>query len=375
MSSSDKLSFEDTKRLLDHACSASPNMTAAKIADFLEEPPSRISEGRSKGWRLSIHGANKLIEQYGRPKGKPGLFVRAESRETISSFIDSESVVSKCRHMDRISSLYHSGDFRNALADQLKFTGDEYWLLPDSEVVVEKSDRSLSSFDLDDARRASAKNRDRSFEYREKKLAKLFLMMETEAFSQWLLAARSYLEKLRHSCGDPEQIYSMLSSTDYYGINEIHKITPDGKNDHLSSEGSLNELIKEHGLDLTLFPKMSLFLIGSLEHHFRKSKLLHIKDQLTIQAEETLVEMKEYVITGEKIWSHEDRFTEPKLGLAGLESLFFPDIKDRPDWTYPLLLSNNRLNRRLKKMKTHSLSTDGQLMRFHYFSKRTAITH
>ena len=355
MSSSDKLSFEDTKRLLDHACSASQNTNAAKVADFLNEPASRISEGRSKGWRLKVCDANKLIEKYGQPKGKPGLFVRAEERGSIKSFLEHESSTSKSRHLKRIWSLYHSIQFRNSLADKIMMVDDQ--LLPTYEVFSEDGDELLNMDDRYTVRKARAHKRDTSAEFRKEKLDKLCAMMKTPEFSQWLSAARLYLDKLRGAYDDSEKIYFMMGEAGYYCINEINSITLDGDNNHLSSEGSLHKLLEAYGLKRTSSFEMSLFLFGTLEQYLREFEEPSNKKTLIPQADESLMELREYVITGEKIWSQQGKFTIPKLGVAAIAGIFFPDDKNRPDWTYPLLQDNFRLKLPYEKEET-SLSVD-----------------
>ena len=355
MSSSDKLSFEDTKRLLDHACTASPGMTAAKIADFLGEPPSRISEGRNKGWRLKISDANKLVEKYGQPKGKPGLFVRAEERESIKSFIEHESSTSKSRHLKRIWSLYHSITFLNSLADEVMMVDDEFF--PTYEAFAEDGDELLNMDERDAVRKARAQKKKISAEFRKEKLNKLFTMMETPEFFQWLSATRLYLDKLRDTYDDPQMIFNKLSNAGYYGINEIHNIAPDGDHNHLSKEGSLKQLQKEHGLKFFPPIEMSLFLFGTLEQHFREYEEPSTKKTLISQADEALMELREYVITGEKIWTQKDKFTIPKLGETAITGIFFPDDNNRPDWTYPLLHDNLSLRSPDEKNLT-SLSVD-----------------
>ncbi|BBB31497.1 hypothetical protein [Neptunomonas japonica] len=337
MSSSDKLSFEDTKRLLDHACSASPNTNAAKIADFLNEPASRISEGRSKGWRLKVSDANKLIEKYGQPKGKPGLFVRAEERGSIKSFLEHESSTSKSRHLKRVWNLYHSVHFLNSLADKIMMVGDQLW--PTYEEFAEDGDELLNMDERDAVRKARAHKRDTSAKFRKEKLDKLFTMMKTPEFSQWLSAAGLYLDKLLDAYdipvdayGIPEIIFRRMGATGYYGINDIHNITPDGDNNHLSSEGTLNQLLEEHGLKSLPFLEVNLFLFGTLEQYFREFEEPATKATLISQTDEVLIELREYVITGKEIWSQESKFTIPRLGEAAIGSIFSVDGKSRANW-------------------------------------------
>jgi len=358
MPRSQKLSFEDTKRLLDHSCNSSPSMTASNIADFLDVPASRISQGRSKEWRLSHSEANSLIEEYGQPKGKPGLFVHAEERESIMCFIENEPLNSKTRHLKRISDLYCSSKFRNSLADSISMIGEDDQLLSTYEAFTEDGDELLSINERSDARKTRACKKYTSAEFRKEKLNKLFTVMGTPQFAQWLTAARLHLEKLREAHNDPEQIYLMMgSSIGYYSITEIHNISSNGNNNHLSSEGSLYELLEEYGLKLRPLTEMSLFLIGSLEQYFPGNGSISIENKNFSQDKDALGEIKEYVITGNRIWSHEGRFLEPKLGTVGIESIFFPDLRARPDWTYPLLLNEHRLDLSNKKDGT-SLSID-----------------
>jgi hypothetical protein len=342
MPRSQKLSFEDTKRLLDHSCNSSPSMTASNIADFLDVPASRISQGRSKEWRLSLGEANTLIEKYGQPKGKPGLFVRAEERENIICFIENEPLNSKTRHLKRISSLYCSSKFRNSLADKIKMIGEDDQLLSTYEAFTEDGDELLSIDERSDARKTRACKLYTSAEFRKEKLNKLLSVMRTPQFAQWLAAARLYLEKLREIYDEPIAISTKMGSTGFFDICEIHQIIPDGNNNHLPSQGSLDKLLEGYGLKTDSFFEMSLLLIGSLEQNFPGYGLLSAENGLISQDKEALNEVKEYVITGENIWSHEGAFTKPKVGEVGLESIFFPDVKNRPDWTYPLLENHNK---------------------------------
>lgn len=358
MPRSDKLSLEDTKRLLDHAVSASSNMTAAKVAEFIQVPPPRISEGRRKEWRLSRHEADTLIAKYGQPRAKPGLFVSAEERDSIKSFIELEPSTSKARHLRRVSSLYHSSQFLNAVVDKIAIIGEDDKALTTYEEFSEEGDELLDWDEQREARRARARKKHFSAEFRKQKLDKLLTAMGTPEFSKWLIEARLYLDKLRGQFENPEEIHSRMGRTGYYCINEIQSLTPNGDNGHLSSEGSLHKLLEEYGLKPSLyFNEMDLFLFGTLDQYFRNLEVSISNKSLISEAESTLMEIKDYVITGEKIWSHEGRFTDPKIGEVGIKKIFFPDIKNRPDWTYPLLLSNNRLKSPAEQDE-NSLSTD-----------------
>ncbi|WP_299196102.1 hypothetical protein [uncultured Amphritea sp.] len=341
MPRSDKLSLEDTKRLLDHAVSASSNMTAAKVAEFIQVPPPRISEGRRKEWRLSRHEADTLIAKYGQPRAKPGLFVSAEERDSIKSFIELEPSTSKARHLRRVSSLYHSSQFINAVVDKIAIIGEDDKALTTYEEFSEEGDELLDWDEQREARRARAQKKYSSAEFRKKKLDKLLSVMKTPEFSKWLIEARLYLNKLRNTYDDPDKIFQMMSATGFYCIEEIHNIIPEGKNNHLPSDGSLDKLFEKHGLKPSTLSEMSLFLIGSLEKHFRESDLPTIGSATAVQ--QSTEEIKDYVITGKKIWSNKDRFTDPKVGELSIETIFFPDIKDRPDWTYPILEDRHRL--------------------------------
>ncbi|MDO6513582.1 hypothetical protein [Neptuniibacter sp. 2_MG-2023] len=358
MPRSDKFSLEDTKRLLDHAVSASSNMTATKVAKFIDVPPPRISEGRRKEWRLSQHEADTLIAEYGQPRAKPGLFVSAEGRDSIKSFIELEPSTSKMRHFKKVSSLHHSSQFLNSVAQKIAIIGEDDKIITAYEEFSEEGDELLNLEEQSKARKARAQKKHSSAEFRKQKLDILLAVMQTPKFSKWLKEARLYFDKLRKQFDDPEKVYFSMGATGYYGINEIQNLTPNGDNEHLSSEGSLHKLLEEYGLKPSLyFNETSLLLFGTLEQLFRELESSNTNKSLISENENTLMEIKDYVITGEKIWSHEGRFTEPKLGLPGIEEIFFPDIENRPDWTYPLLLSNNRLKSPDEKDE-NSLSVD-----------------
>jgi len=305
----EKLSNEETKRLLDHACSAA-QMTAAKVADFLEVPATRISEGRNMAWRLNQTLADKLTEKFGRPRGKPGIFIRAERRKNIQHFLDNEKTLSGYRHFKRVKTFFDSQEFRNKLADALQLSDEGPSLLESME----------------------KKRQSKTAENRKNKLDILFSVMQTPVFARWLSSANVYLSRLCDTYGDLNEICGMMQGSTYYAIDDLHNIDPQGSNENLSTENSLDEILRSHSLNIHQLGAMRLFLVGVLEQCLRGPA----SNKHTAENPDNLTEMHEYVITGKKIWSDTGAFAEPKRGEIGLDNEHFPDIKNGTDWT-PLL--------------------------------------
>jgi hypothetical protein len=315
MSVSKKLSFDDTKRLLDHCCNADLNITAVKIAEILGVEPSRISEGRGKRWRLSYDLANLLIKKYGQPRGKPGFFVRAEERESIKSFIDLEPVTSKSRHFNRVLKNYNSMSFRNSLADKIEIYSDGRFI-PTIKPTLTK--------------------------FRDEKIEKLLTVMKTEDFSLWVSNAALFFEKIRKIEDDLGIIEIHMN---YYlgsvGISDIPNIVINGENKDLHGNGSLNNLLADYGIEIDCELVMSLFLIGLLEKKFHGSGLLKVDKKSISETEYTQSIVKEYVISGDIIWSDKGTFTNPKIGEPGIEGMFFQDLKNKPSWASPIFSTDS----------------------------------
>ncbi|TNE94836.1 hypothetical protein [Porticoccus sp.] len=302
----EKLSNEETKRLLDHACSAA-QMTATKVADILDVPAPRISEGRNMAWRLNQTQADKLTEKFGRPRGKAGIFIRAERRESIQHFLDNEKPLSEYRHFKRAKAFFDSQEFQNKLADALQLSDESPSLLQS----IEKKRQSKTA------------------ENRKSRLDILFSIMQTPEFARWLSSAGVYLNRLCDTYDDLNEIYRMMGASTYYAIDDLPNIDPQGSNENLSSENSLDEILRSHSLNIQQLGAMRLFLVGALEQSLRGPTSSN-------QTAESLTEMHEYVITGQKIWSYTGAFSEPKRGEIGIDNEHLPEIKNGPDWT-PLL--------------------------------------
>ncbi|WP_299181941.1 hypothetical protein [uncultured Neptuniibacter sp.] len=330
MSRSEKLSFDDTKRLLDHACGSSPTMTAARVADYLEIPSSRVSEGRRKEWRLSQELSEKLMSRFGQPKAKPGLFVRAEQRDCIESFLELEDATSQKRHFSRVRSLFYSSEFRNELADTIKSIGEDDQLLIPADLFAEDGDENLGLFELGKVRKERARKKFTSKEFRNNKLDRLFSLMRDPLFGEWSQIISDIIKSKIQAGLQPDSIKLYLSATGFYAVNDILNIDPKGNNNHLSTDNSLEKLGREFGLDISGVDKMSLFLIGRLDKHFLEHENLASDKSADLS-------LREYVISGDLIWSYEGRFTSPKQGSAGLPCIYFPADSDDPAWTPPLL--------------------------------------
>jgi|GEM_PF-2427473 len=340
-----KLSFEDTKRLLDHACSAGPKMTAARVADFLEVPASRISEGRSQGWKLNNKQADLLISEYGQPKGRPGRFITAEKRNSLEEFLDNENELSKFRHSSRVLSYFYSKEFRDELADKISHVDESNWR-EDPDLIF-SGDENLNFYEIDDLRRERAKKKYTSKEFRKFKLDLLFSVMDSERFSVWLYNTELFLEKLKAEHSDHNKIYRKIRAVSFYAIDDIPKMHLNDDNEGLSTEGSLDILCEASGIKLYPLSAMSIFLIGSIYRYSLK------KGDATFSSKESgsmasLVENREYVITGKSIWKKSDYFSEPLVGENGIESKFFTVSMIEEGATFPILGTGDWIGGRYK---------------------------
>ncbi|MEJ2065255.1 MAG: hypothetical protein P8X74_18555 [Reinekea sp.] len=79
------LTKQNTKTLLIHATNAS---STKEVANILNVPPSRISEGKGGRWRLNIDQISTLIEVFGPPKAVQGYYAEAEVFNSFGKFKD-----------------------------------------------------------------------------------------------------------------------------------------------------------------------------------------------------------------------------------------------------------------------------------------------
>jgi len=295
--SNKKLSPERTKLLLDHAVSSNANETAKKVAKYLKIEESRVSEGRRAEYRIDAALEECLIEKYGAPTGKPGVYIIAETTESIGLFIERVDRVSTSLHLEQLDNFYKAKHTKDSLADALE------------PPILE-----IGSLDTTARKR---KHSAKSQNDRLKRLEKLRTIMLTDGFNEWLEEVSSAItQTLSPAFGFGKEILD----TDITKLNGewLESTIINGEIGCPEVSSSFSSLTKESGLFFGNIPLLYLFCLGKFIQA-RKRNLDHYFTYLNNGAKNS--DQNEYVITGKIIWAEKNPFSIIKPGKIAFHPL------------------------------------------------------
>lgn len=83
-----KLTSEETSKLLSHCCSLKGTTYVAKL---IKVPASRVSEGKNGNWRLDFEQKKALENEFGIMSSRAGKFMHVQLHDSLDSFLNSTS--------------------------------------------------------------------------------------------------------------------------------------------------------------------------------------------------------------------------------------------------------------------------------------------
>jgi hypothetical protein len=300
MISKNSYSVTETEQLIMHALASSKRMTKQRLAHFLDVPPSRISEGLRGIWRLNYDLRQKLVDNFGQPRGIPGFYVQAEVSGSISDFLAEEAELSQRRHLQTVVSTLCDEAFLRQLAEKVVPWPTGTFSPP---VLAPKQVTEI--------------------------LSSLERFMLSSVFSEWLRALRRGHERLNNEKCSPSDLEAFFWASTYYDIELIDEIpTPVGSPNLSSTKGLRTHALAE-GLHLEKVNALDLSSVGAALLALRKEKNYRtagLKKPLSFGQPSTYtgcVEVEEFVLTGDSIWNQEGVFKISKRGLSFDEHAIF----------------------------------------------------
>jgi len=298
-----RVTKEETKRLIEHALTSSPSMTSKKLAEILSTQESRISQGKYGEWRLEEGHAAILVENFGQPRSGSGCFIQAEKSESISSFIEGEPGRSSRQHYEAIISYLSSSKVQDKLIEKLRGAPS---LLGAKLPILGKEDKEQLLYDF-----------------------KRLLLSPT--FEQWLKKVNEWVLKAQKERLHYQEFLGRSGGLKYDNTEILEQVPARKRGGEDYSEGSsiLVYAKNEFSLCLEGVSTMSLLLIGNAINHFElASTRLELGLDITADFSPKYTKSSgiltiDYVITGTVVWEHEGAFKKPKIGEAASEKLAF----------------------------------------------------
>jgi hypothetical protein len=322
-----RITKEETKQLIEHALSSSETMNGTKLAKFIGEPDSRISNAKSCEWSMTKEQAILLIEKFGQPRRKPGVFVRCETATSITSFIENEIELSKLRHWEKIINYVSSTKTQEKLVEILS--------KDPTYIPVRDMDGNL----IDEPVKQDAKAIFNKFN----------IFMESDEFKSWLQSARKWLQRAIDMDLSYDKIRNGLVSLTSYNIDKLDDIpVPIPSRCELPYDASLQVFAKNNGLRLDSgMTAVDLILFGSFYYEINSNgiaKDLSLPKSYAFGDKNCnfiASELTNYVITGKVVWQEQGSFTQIKKGQPASNSIaykvpdealiFSPTIHERID--------------------------------------------
>jgi len=275
-------------------------MTKQRLAHYLDVAPPRISEGLRGAWRLNEDLKQKLIDNFGQPRGIPGRYVQAEVSGSISEFLAEEAELSRKRHLQTVLSTLFDRDFLQRLAESVTPWPEGTYSPP---VLAPRQTTEM--------------------------LSKLERFLLSPKFAEWFHALRQGHERLNNEKGSSYDLESFFWASTYYDIELIEEISiPVGSPD-LPSTNGLREHAKAEGLAFEKINALDLASVGAAllalreEKHYRSAGLNKPVSLTQSSKHRRCVEVEEFVLTGNLIWTEESQFKSAKRGLPFAENAIF----------------------------------------------------
>lgn len=115
-STNKKLSKIETRNLLRHASALS---STGIVADMIDVPATRISEGKRGDWQLTVENADKLRAKFGMPLAEAGLFLKCEVWDSLEAMQAESDAIARWRQWQRLMAIIRHSDFRSILGSLL----------------------------------------------------------------------------------------------------------------------------------------------------------------------------------------------------------------------------------------------------------------
>lgn len=327
------ISKEETVRLINHALASSVKMTNRRIAELINEPDSRISQGKSGDWSLTQEQAELLIDQFGQPRSHPGEFVRAEMAKSIKDFIDNEASLSELRHWEKLIHTISSPITKTRLFEIL---GNEQKRLSDTR-------RDLNDNVVSEPEKPDENEIFDGFNE----------FVASDEFKSWMGSAKNWMKKAYESGFEGEELHQRSKSLLLYNIDVLEELPVERTlaNDRdFPFDKPLPTWAEDVGLNLEGFYPVGLMLLGDFYHQLNSHESIEypgLPESYTfcesLPAFEAS-ELNDYVITGEVVWEHQGHFASPKKGRSVCENivgdipeynLLFPPVFRRGDCLVP----------------------------------------
>jgi hypothetical protein len=302
MTSQVRYTATETEQLLRHALDSTSRLTKGRLATELGVAPARISEGLSGEWKLGGDTREKLIEKYGQPRGKRGRYVEAETSESISDFLQYEHEVSRKRHLETVLVALTAPGFLQELAghiikpDREDFSGIPPVLTP---------------------RQAS------------QTLEKIEQFLMSPEFAEWLEAIRIGHQRLGKSKVSAEHLQDYFRASTFYDIDQVAELTFPIERPEPPSDHGLKDYADRYGLAFQHINGLDLAALGAAflslqdENYYRAAGLKKPISLAKPPSRRALVEIKEFVLTGDRVWQERGRFNSPKIGQPFTEAGVF----------------------------------------------------
>jgi hypothetical protein len=300
MISKNSYSATETEQLIKHALDSSKRMTSQRLARYLDVPPSRISEGQHGAWRLNDDLGQRLIDKFGRPRGIPGRYVQAEVSDSISDFIAEEAELSRKRHLQTVVGTLCDAGFLQQLAE--KVTPWPAGTYSPPELTTQKINEVLSCLER---------------------------FMLGPKFSEWFRALRQRHERLNNEGGSSSDLEAFFWASTYYDIELIEEIPNPVGSPNLPNTNGLRTHAMAEGLALEKINALDLASVGAAflalrkEKHYRSAGLKKPLSLARPPEHTGCVEVEEFVLTGNLIWTEESQFKTAKRGLPFADEAIF----------------------------------------------------
>lgn len=325
----ERISNEETVRLINHALASSEKMTSKKLGDLINAPYSRLSEGKSGEWTLTEEQASKLIDLFGQPRSEPGDFVRAESVSSLKEFIEDEPYLSEKRHWVKLIRAFSSPKTKARLFDILSNEQKRLW-----DIRRDLNDNIVYEPEKPD----------------EDEIFVVFNeFVASDEFKCWMSSAKNWMLRASKSGFDGEELHWRSKSILFYNIDVIDELPLEitlANDRDFPFDKSITIKAQGMGLNLDGIYPVGLMLLGDFYHQLNSPESIEYpglpesyefcESLTTFDASE----LNDYVITGDVVWEHEGRFASAKIGRSICKNivgdipeydLLFPPVLRRGD--------------------------------------------
>lgn len=297
------ISKEETARLINHALASSKKVTNRRIGELINEPDSRVSQGKSGEWSLTREQAELLIDLFGQPRSNSGEFIRGETAKSIEDFINNEANLSKLRHWEKLIRVMSCRQTKTRLFE----------IISGEQQRLRETYRDLSGEVVSEPAKPEE--------------AKIFAnfneFLSTNEFKRWMSFAKNWMLKALECIPEYEELLWKSKGLFFYNIDVLDKLPIPVPNDcNLPFDQSLTTFSQKKGICLEGFNAVGLMLLGDFYHQLNSPKSIEYPGLPESYAFcESLPsfeasEITDYVMTGDVVWEQQGYFSSPKKGRS-----------------------------------------------------------